>query len=74
MTKKKTLLNTFYNKSAFVFACGILTKNNVKFEINDRSKQINFRVPQSGYFEADIIVYESDFDKAYNLLHAIGNN
>ena len=73
MPNKKILLKTYYNRLQFNFDCEILIKNSIEFEIDDRSNQINFRVPQSGYFEADILVNESFFDKAFSLIQEIDN-
>lgn len=74
MYNKKILLKSYYNKLRFNFDCEILHKNNIEIEIEDRSNQTNFRIPQSGYFEADIFVDESDFDSAYNILKGIDNS
>lgn len=74
MTNKKIVFRTYYNKIKFTFDCEILSKNKIEFEIDDRSNQLNFRVPQSAYFEADLLVNESDFDKVYKLLQAINNS
>lgn len=59
---------TFYDKELLRRAVILLSENNIDFQINDKTSSGSIRAPLSVYFEADIHIISSDFDRASALL------
>ena len=49
----------------------LLSKNNIDFKVIQQSRAPQFRAPLSTYFEAEIHVLETDFERTADLLSKI---
>ncbi len=63
-----TFLFTFFDKEELRKATIILDREGIEFKINNKSGQGHFRAPLATYIEADVMVRETDFEKAAGAL------
>ena len=73
MDKKYVFHNSCYDKELLLRQVIILKDNSIDFKTIEKSSKAQFRAPLSGYFEVEIHIIESDFEKASELLSAIDN-
>lgn len=66
--KKFVHFRTYYDRELLRRAILQLEKENIEFNVSDRSHPGSSRAPLSGYTEVDILVPESDFERVTGLL------
>ena len=68
MKKKYVFHSTCYDKELLRKQSIVLNDNSIDFRVDIKEGRAQARAPLSGFFEAEIHVYENDFEKADKLL------
>lgn len=60
-----------FDREQYLKELNLFAEHEIKFQVNDHSGPIQFKSPACGYFEAEILIQESDFDRANDLLEGL---
>ena len=63
--------STIYEKAIFRELLVLLDENSIDYKVFQKSNDGQFRAPLSAYFEAEIHVAESDFERADKLINFV---
>ena len=67
-TENYILYKTLYDPIQYKEVVALLKQEGIKFKADDKSGQLNYRMPSSTYSEIDLSILEQDYERADNLL------
>lgn len=63
--------HTCFEKEHFLKELIVMNDHQIDFQTIDHSSRIQFKAPASGHFEMEILIQETDFDRANDILESL---